>query len=139
MSEKSEKEKTGDFAGFASPCGMLGQKGFTLVEILIAIFILAVGILGVIGVTTTVINGNSFSKRVTTATILAQEKMEELKGEDYASIASDGPDTVQSIYTRTCTVVTDTPAVGTKTIEVTVQFDWKGTTHDVTLKTIKAE
>ncbi len=115
------------------------NNGFTLIEILIALFILVVGLLGVISVATTVINGNAFGKEITTATTLAQDKMEELKGTDYTSITSGGPETQQSIYTRTWTVTSDSPVAGMKTIEVTVEFTWKGTTHNVALKTIVAE
>lgn len=114
------------------------QSGFTLVEVLVAIFVLVFGLLGVISVATTVINGNAFSKEITTATTLAQDKMEELKGTAYSSIAS-GSDTQESIYTRTWTVTPDSPADGMKTIEVTVEFQWKGATRNVTLKTIVAE
>jgi len=111
------------------------QSGFTLIEILIAIFILVVGLLGVAGVATTVINGNALSKGITTATTLAQDKVEELKGTDYANIAP-GSDTQESIYARTWTVTTDSPGTGMKTIDVAVAFSWKGTTRNVTLRTI---
>lgn len=114
------------------------SSGFTLIEILIAIFILAVGLLGVAGVATTVINGNAFSNKITTATTLAQDKMEEMNGVGYANITG-GSDTQQSIYTRTWTVTPDSPAAGMKTIEVKIEFQWKGTTHNVTLKTMLAE
>jgi len=114
------------------------SSGFTLIEIMIAMFVLAVGLLGAAGVATTVINGNALSKKITTATTLAQDKMEELKGTDYASIATDS-DTQESIYTRTWTVTSDSPAADIKTIEVKVEFQWKGTTHNVTLKTMVAQ
>ena len=113
------------------------QSGFTLIEIMIAIFILTVGLLGVAGMAATVINGNAFGKEITTAATLAQDKMEELKNTDYGSIVSD--DDADPIYTRTWTVAADTPAGGMKTIEVKVEFLWKGATHNVTLNTIVAE
>ncbi len=115
------------------------QSGFTLIEIMIAMFVLSVGLLGAAGVATTVINGNVFSNKITTATTLAQDKMEELKGTAYASITPGGPETLESIYTRTWTATPDSPAAGMKAIDVTVTFPWKGATHNVTLKTIVAE
>ena len=114
------------------------SSGFTLIEVMIAIFVLVVGLLGVAGVATTIINGNTFGKEITTATTLAQDKMEELKGTAYPSIVS-GSDTQESIYTRTWTATPGSPAAGMKTIEVAVAFPWKGTTHNVTLKTLVAE
>ncbi|MBA7566411.1 hypothetical protein ES708_08102 [subsurface metagenome] len=114
------------------------SSGFTLIEIMIALFILVVGLLGAAGVAITIINGNAFGKEITTATTLAQNKMEEMKGTAYSSIAS-GSDTQESIYTRTWTVTSDSPVAGMRTIEVLVQFPWKGTTHNVTLKTMVAE
>ena len=114
------------------------SSGFTLIEVMIAVLVLVVGLLGVAGVATTVINGNTFGKEITTATTLAQDKMEELKGMRYSNIAS-GSDTQGSMYTRIWTSTSDSPAAGMKTIEVMVQFPWKGTTHNVTLKTIVAK
>jgi len=111
------------------------SSGFTLVEILIAMFIFVVGLLGVAGVATTVINGNAFSKKITTATTLAQNKMEEIKGTAYPSIAS-GSDTQETIYTRTWTVTSDSPVTGMKTIDIVVAFSWKGSPHNVTLQTM---
>jgi type IV pilus assembly protein PilV len=113
-------------------------SGFTLIEVLIAIIILVIGLLGVAGVATTVITGNTLSKEITTATTLAQDKIEGLKSTAYSSIVT-GSDTQESIYTRAWTVTSDSPVTGTKTIEVAVAFPWKGTTHTVTLKTIVAE
>ena len=123
------------------------QKGFTLIEIMIAIFLLAVALLGLAAVTTSVIKGNSFSQTLTTATTLAKDKMEDLKaatyttatqnasmwtGTDYAS--ADGavpPSATGSYYTRSWTA----PGANTKTITVTVTWSFGRT---VELKTIRA-
>ncbi|PIP06162.1 MAG: hypothetical protein COX52_08275 [Syntrophobacterales bacterium CG23_combo_of_CG06-09_8_20_14_all_48_27] len=118
--------------------GLRNNKGFTLVEIMIAIFILVIALLGLISVTVMVIKGNSFSKTMTTATTLAKDKMEELKNTGYGSLASD-TDTVESIYTRTLIVTPDSPAANMKTIEVKVEWDWQGATRNVTLRTIVAQ
>ena len=126
---------------------MSGQKGFTLLEVMIAVFLLAVAIMGAASLTTSVIKGNSSSQTLTTATTLAKDKIEELKastyttateaasmwtGEDYA--ATNG--TVQasaagSYYTRSWTA----PGTNTKTITVTVTWP---TNRTVQLKTIRA-
>ena len=118
-------------------CKFVNNDGFTLIEIMIAILILVIALLGIAGVTVSVINGNAFSKEITSATTLGQDKMEELKNTDYGSIAS-GSDT-DSIYTRTWTVTANSPVANTKTVEVEVSWSRGGNTHDVTLKTIVAQ
>ncbi|MDO9528841.1 MAG: prepilin-type N-terminal cleavage/methylation domain-containing protein, partial [Syntrophales bacterium] len=69
---------------------IVNNNGFTLIEIMIAIFILTVALLGLAGVTVSVINGNAFSKEITTATTLAQDKMEEIKGVGYDDAEDEG-------------------------------------------------
>ncbi len=113
-------------------------SGFTLIEVMIAMMILTVGLLGVAGVVTAVINGNKLSEGITMATTLAQDKLEEMKDTNYDSLGSNS-DTQQSIYTRTWTTTADSPAAGMKTIQVTVQFFLRGTSHNVTLTTIVAK
>ncbi|MDP2840356.1 MAG: prepilin-type N-terminal cleavage/methylation domain-containing protein [Syntrophales bacterium] len=115
----------------------IGNRGFTLIEILIAVFILVTALLGVISTTVIVIKSNSLSKTMTTATTLAKDKMEQLKYTGYDSLA--GTDTADSIYSRTWTVTADgSPAAGMKTIVVTVQWSWQGATRNVALTTIVA-
>jgi len=69
---------------------MKNNHGFTLIEIMIAIFLLAVALLGLAAVTTSVIKGNSFSQTLTTATTLAKDKMEELKATSYTALPTGG-------------------------------------------------
>ena len=54
------------------------QKGFSLIEILIAMAIFAFGILAVAAMQIKAIQGNSFAGGMTEATNVAQNKMEEL-------------------------------------------------------------
>ena len=115
----------------------IGNRGFTLLEVLIVIFLLVIAFLGAISTTGIIINSNSLSKTMTTATTLAKDKMEQLKYTGYNSV--EGNDTVDSIYTRTWTVTADgSPAAGMKTIEVKVEWSWQGA-HRVTLTTIVAK
>lgn len=88
------------------------KRGFTLLEILVAITILAVGLLGGAGLTLGVIRGNLASQQITTATALAQDKMEEVKRkvaenqsltdytEDYDSMSGYEYYKRDTVYTR---------------------------------------
>ena len=118
--------------------GLRNNNGFTLVEIMVAMGILTIALLGLVSVTVMVIKGNSFSKTMTTATILAKGKIEQLKNTSYGSLAG-GTDTVESIYTRTWTVTDDSPAASMKTVVVTVQWNWQNVARNVTLSSIIAQ
>jgi len=108
-------------------------SGFTLVEVLIAIFILAFALLAMAQTQIMAIRGNAFANKTTTAVTLAQDKIEELKGLSYSSVIN-GSDS-SGVYTRTWTVQNDTPSTDLKTVTVTVS--WQDTTsHQVLLETI---
>ena len=55
------------------------KRGFTLSEVLLAVSLLTVGILGITSLTTTTIKSNYLSRELTRATTLTEEKMEEIK------------------------------------------------------------
>lgn len=68
------------------------DKGFTLLEILIAIAILSFGLLAVATMQTTSIKGNSQAIGITEGVTLAQDKAEELMGQAYANLADTDND-----------------------------------------------
>lgn len=59
------------------------QKGFTMIEITIALVILVVGLLGIASMQVSAIKGNYLSNNITCALTLTEDKMEELLGLDY--------------------------------------------------------
>ena len=67
---------------------MRTQKGFTLVEIMIALVVLLVGMLGVMSMQYLAVGGNASSRELRVATSLSQEFVEQLKATPYADLAS---------------------------------------------------
>lgn len=106
------------------------QKGFTLLELLIALTILTVGLLGLAGLHIAAIQGNVSGFKISTAAAVAQQRIEELKALDSSAAAlsdgahaNDGNQVVQGItYNRSYTIQDDTPVTGTSTITLTVQW-----------------
>lgn len=67
----------------------MDQKGFSLVEILIAMTIFAVGLLALAGMQITAIQGNTFSGTTTDGIRLAQDHIEQLMPLTYSSLTTD--------------------------------------------------
>src|SRR5512137_2120231 len=55
------------------------QRGFTLIEVLLSLIILAIGLLGIAGMQVTSTRGNFSSKNLTQGTYVAQDGLEFLK------------------------------------------------------------
>lgn len=66
------------------------EGGFTLVEVIVAVSILAIGLLAVASMQTSAITGNYRAYRLTEGTTWAQDKLEELMAMDYADVSSAG-------------------------------------------------
>lgn len=126
------------------------NNGFTIIEVLAAIVILTVGLLGMASLTGAIIRGNRLSNDLTTATTLAQDEMEDIRRlgysgtptsdttvtEDYNSI-SGYPLYKRVTVTDVYTSGTTWPPAGIKDITVTVY--WDSDRHSVELKTSLAQ
>jgi len=118
------------------------DKGFTLIEVLIAIVILSVGLLGMASLTVAIIQGNKFSNDLTTATTLAQDKMEDIRRLGYSNVTAETKAACASPYSeyeRKVEVSADDPAAGMKTVTVTAYWQSTVKEHSVELKTILAQ
>ena len=123
----------------------LRQQGFTFNEILVAMVITGIGVLGFAATTVSVIRGNYASSNYTVAVNLAQDKMEQLiaragiSNENRCPVAGENGLTVAGgaggIYDR-CWRISDSPlGMNLKQIEVTVA--WRDTEpRSVTLATL---
>ena len=86
------------------------RKGFTLLEVLIGLIILTVGLLGLAAMQITFLRGNSFSIKMTEATSIARNKIEDFNNTSFENITSGneaGPvvGSTGMNYTRTWVVV----------------------------------
>jgi len=71
------------------------EKGFTLIEVMISLIILAIGILGVASMQIASIRSTSFSSSLTQASIVAQDSIESLKTLQLGDAALTGADYTQ--------------------------------------------
>jgi prepilin-type N-terminal cleavage/methylation domain-containing protein len=126
------------------------EKGFTLLEIFIAIVLLTVGLLGTAALTTGVVRGNEASKNLTAATAVAQTCLEENRRVGYASAGAvpaggsnnclSGNATVAMngvSFTRNLSI--DSSVTNLKTLTVTVTWsEGAAGSKSITLTTIVA-
>lgn len=113
------------------------QKGFTLMEVMIAVIILSVALLALAGLQIVSIRGNSFGGTMTEAITLARDKIEDLKASDWDNVVAgnDTPVVMYTSYARNWTVV---QGIG-NTREVTVTVSWDNGNHQISMATILAE
>jgi prepilin-type N-terminal cleavage/methylation domain-containing protein len=110
----------GSVRNFRRPRSITGKAGFTILEVMVAISILAVGLMAVFTAQSRSITGNTNANRQTEAMTLAQDKMEELLALFYDDVNTDGsPVSDPGGYTVSWTV-DDTVFPNTKLITVTV-------------------
>ena len=85
---KEQKTNTRDFINLKSVI-FNSRAGFTLIEVLIALTILSVGLLGVALMQVSSISGTTFSREMNVATCLAQDMLEKLRTLPYTDTATD--------------------------------------------------
>jgi len=100
------------------------EDGFTLIEILIALTIFAVGLLAVAAMQTSAIKVNSTAGKLTNLSTWGMDKIEELSALPYSDPLLDSAGNphqeVSGDYTISWTVVDDNPVISTKNITITV-------------------
>jgi prepilin-type N-terminal cleavage/methylation domain-containing protein len=122
--------------------GLEKPKGFTLIEVVAGLIILAIGLLGVAAMQITSTQGGYFSANVTQATFFVQDKLEYLKNLPYSdSKLSNGQHNEGTISGTSFSRVYDVEEdVGNsmKKITVTVQWADRGN-HNISFSTIRSK
>jgi len=105
------------------------SRGFSLVEVMVALVIGAVGLLALAGMLTNVMTTNRRATDISIATALARQKIEQIKLTDYTQVHSQtesGLDqngaSTGGKYTRQTIVTENTAGYNTKTVSVAVFF-----------------
>lgn len=120
---------------------LAGRRGFTLVEVVVAIVMLAFGVLASASLTAALMRSNRGVTNRTRAVEVLREKVEDLQSERYADIVS-GTDVrgVRGIsYARSWTVTANTPAANLKTIQLTVTWSDRQGSHSITNDTVRGQ
>ena len=124
----------------------MDNRGFTLLEVVIAAAVLTIGFMGTAGLMILSIKSHQASLKMTTATILAQEKIERLRQAAYHGIDASGTQSIEGYKMipdhpsfQRIVKISEIPGVsGAKTVSVTVS--WKGPDRrSVQLATIVAK
>ena len=100
------------------------EKGFTLLEVMIAVAILAFGLLAVASMQGTAIRGNSLSGNLTAASTLAADRMEKLVSASYSHADLDVGNHTEDVgtYTVAWNIAEDAMFNNTKTVSVAVTW-----------------
>ena len=123
-----------------------GQKGFSIVEVIVSIAILTIGILAVARMQTVAVRGTTLAKRLSVDAIGAQDIIERVVSVPYDDplIVDTGGNDVVFVddpvhhYTLSMNIADDTPVTNTKTIRVTVVSNAPGGSKTTPYDFIKA-
>ncbi|HJX04050.1 MAG TPA: type IV pilus modification protein PilV [Dehalococcoidia bacterium] len=108
------------------------NAGFTLIEVMIALVILAVGLLALATMQIVSVRSNAFSTEMTYATMLAQSRLEQIRNTSYDNVTpgtvnenvSASASTKGMAYIVQRIVADNTPAADMKTVTLTI--NWTG-------------
>ena len=120
------------------PSSIGPNAGFTLVESMLTLAIMAVALLALAGLQITALRGNDLSRRMTTAVSIAEQSLEQLKNTPYTNIQTEAASQITASnlhFTRQVTV-TNGPLPNTKRVSVLVSWRDQSQTHTLPLATI---
>lgn len=103
---------------------MKNERGFTLVEVLVAAAFMILAMLAAIAMTLTAYGNLDRAREESVATALGQQRVEWLRNQDYAATALSAGTTTETLtgtyagFQRETTIQDDTPQTGLKQIQV---------------------
>lgn len=102
--------------------------GYSVIEILVAVVVFAIGVMGLAGLIPLATRNLSRSAGTSSANSLAQGKLEELENANGTSDLDSGAgaDTLEGRFVRRWTVTEDSPLPGMTSIRVEVRWDDNG-------------
>ena len=117
---------------------MTAEGGYTLLELLVAVVILAVGLLGMAALQGVAMQGNHLGGANTEATALAMAQIETMREQPYDFRVPDDPELnlgPRQNFRRETVVQFDTPELDSKTVTVTVSWNAPAA-HSVRVQTV---
>jgi type IV pilus assembly protein PilV len=123
------------FSGDSTLTPSKKSKGFSLIEVLIALVILSITLLALAGLMVQTTRNNSFGNNITEASTFAQDAFERLRARPYNSMMG-GTDVITGltnpksstgqVYTRTWTIVKNPDSTQA---EATITMNWSNPTN----------
>src|SRR4030065_1416476 len=126
----------------ASMNDSIRSKGFSLIEMLIALVVLSISLLALAALMATTAKNNSFGVHMTEAATFAQDKLEELKVTPWGNVVSGTdplprPGSTGINYNRTwnvSTLMNPTPPPNDLLKTVTITINWNdGISHSINI------
>lgn len=118
----------------------LNRAGFTILEVLVAMFIIAFGLVALMRALSGGITGSKTAHDVTIATLLAQQKMEETRVDDWPDEVADGVVTFDPPNNNFEGQMTIADVTGeTDLREVSLSIYWRSKQRCVNVRTYMAD
>jgi type IV pilus assembly protein PilV len=109
--------------------------GFSLIEVMMALTVFAIGMLAISSLQIATINSNARSRRSMEAVTIAQQQVEALMAADYDSVVDNpGPTMTNNRYAVSWDVVQE--VLNTKDVDLTVSWDEDGGQRSVVLSCV---
>ena len=112
-----------------------GSDGFSLIELLVALVILSVSLLGLASLMAMTTQTNSFGSHMTEATTFAQDRLEALRVAPWANVTGNADQVIGAtgmVYNRNWVVNTNA-AGNLRTVTITITWNDR-TNHSIRLR-----